>query len=104
MLQGLASTFLTDNVVSRHVSMTRVDAGPDGNQPAQTFQNFRHLLEAAPQRKLRAGRILDQNTQAALGQFESLCRCGDGRGRTEQSLLAIGAPEGSGMQHQIIRA
>ena len=72
MRQRLAHSVLADDVVSRHVSVTGIDAGRDGNHVAKPFQHFGDLFKTSAQRIFRAGGVLDQDGELALDQVKSL--------------------------------
>src|ERR1035437_5342327 len=97
MLQGLVEALVADYVVSGNVSVAGIDAGADWNESAQAIQKFRNLFEAAAERELRSGGVLDQDGQTALGQVEPFGGGGDGGG-PQQPLLAVGAAKRTGMQ------
>jgi len=87
--QRLSQTRLAHNVISRDMRVTGVDAGADGNQPAQPFQDLGNLLKAPAERILRAGGVFDEDGEASFRQIESLRRGGNGRCRLQQAAFAI---------------
>ena len=89
MLQSFIESSLADDVVSGNVRVAGIDARANRNHSAQALQNLRHLLEAAAQREFRAGRVLDQDRESALGEIQSLRRGSNRRSRSQQSLLAV---------------
>ena len=53
----------TNNVVSRNMGMTSVDARTDRHNASQQIQQLGDLLKCAAQRKLRPRRIFNQNCE-----------------------------------------
>ena len=70
--KGVAQTVFADDVVSRDVRVAGIDAGGDGNVVRRWWMQLGHLLEAAAQRVLRAGGVLDQDRQTTLREIETL--------------------------------
>ena len=104
MLQGLVDTLFGDDVVSGDVSVAGVDAGSDGNDAAETVDDFGDLFEAASERKFRAGGVFDEDGESSLREVQALRGGGDGGGGLKQAGFAIGAAEGTGMENQIVGA
>ena len=77
MLQRKPAPVFTDDVVSRNVRVTSIDAGAYRHGPAQKVQELRYLLESPAQRILRARRIFDQDRQTTLGEIEPVTRLCD---------------------------
>src|SRR5581483_2690371 len=101
--QGLVQALFTDDIVSRYVRMTGIDARANWNDSIQPVEDFGNLLKASSQRELGPGSVFDQNCQATLPQIESLRRGGDSCRGAQQPLFSISAPKRSRMQDQVIR-
>ncbi len=67
-----AKSCVADDVVSRNVGVTGIDASARGHELRQQIQQLGNLLEVAAERKLRASGILDQNSQIAARQIEAV--------------------------------
>src|SRR5208283_4499267 len=92
-LEGGVQALFPGNVISGDVSVAGVDARRDGDDSPQPIQQFGDLLEAASQRKLRPGGVLDENCQPAFCKIEPAGRGRDARGGAKQSLLAVASPK-----------
>ena len=66
LLQRLVNASFADDVISGDVGMAGINAGGSGNNPVQTIEHFSDLFEAAAERELGPGGILDENGQSAF--------------------------------------
>src|SRR5215469_4562664 len=86
------------------MGMAGVDAGRDGNVMAKVRQDLSDLFEAAAQRKLRAGGVLDEDGETPLFEIQTAARYRDRGGGLEQAFLPLRSAKRTGMQDQILGA
>src|SRR5262249_19756417 len=88
-LERFPEPVLGDDVVSRNMGMAGVDAGRDGNVMPKVRQDLGDLFEAAAQRKLRAGSVLDEDGEATLFEIQAAARHPDRGGGLQQAFLPL---------------
>ena len=104
LVKCLGEALLADDVVSRDMGVTGVDAGAGRHAAFQQIKQLGHLLEVAAERELRTRRVFDQDAQVARLQVESIGGLLDCERRALQAFFPAAAAKRSRMQDQEIGA
>jgi hypothetical protein len=104
LIQSVGKSFVAHNVVACNVGVAGIDTSSRGHELRQQVQQLGDLLEVAAEGKLRASSVLDQDTQVARRQIQTLDRLLNRQRGAPQSLFAAASPKRAGMQHQELRS
>ncbi len=104
LIESLGKAFVADDVIASHVRVASIDASSRRHEVAQQVQQLGNLFEVAAERELGARRVLDQDTQVARRQVQTLDRLLDRQRNPLQTFFAAASAKRAGMQHQELGA
>ena len=104
LLHRFGVAFGGDQVVAGNVGVAGVEADGDGRMVLEARDKFGDLLEAAAQRELRAGCVLNQDMEASSLPRQAVDGALDGVGCKLEAFVARQPLPGAGMQDKIFGA
>ena len=93
-----------DQVVAGYVGVAGIEADVNRSGGAETVDKLGYLLEAAAERELGTGCVLDQDVEAGRLPRETVDGAGDGVGGKFEAFIAREALPRAGMEHQVLGA
>src|SRR5208282_163827 len=88
LFDGFCIAFGAHKIVAGHMTVACVEANGDGSVALEARDELRHLLEAAAEGKLRAGRVFDKDMERSSLPRQPVDGALDGVRREPQAFLA----------------